>query len=395
MRYAYPMWQWLTAPKTPYTWRFVRNVVGKGLIIFFVFNLFFALAPNILSALGRVSVYNVLVAGRLRLPFGENPGQSYALSLQNLEALFASHILAGTPKHADEYRVLLIGDSSVWGVLLENDQTLAGQLNARGLQLPDGRRLRTYNLGYPIQSLFKDLLILNRARQYQPDLIVWLITPESFAPKQQTDPLLVRENPDIAVALINQLGLTSIRADSPAFIRPTFLESTIVGRRRQIADWLRINLYGIPWSATRHDQTYPRFYVPRMEDFIDMPNTWQGFSQGQLTSENLAFDVLAGGIGLVGQTPVIIINEPMFISSGIGSQTRYNFFYPRWASDDFRALMQVEAERRGWRYIDLWDAVPASEFTDSAVHLTPLGSSLLADKVQAAIEAVSGPMKRP
>jgi hypothetical protein len=29
----------------------------------------------------------------------------------------------------------------------------------------------------------------------------------------------------------------------------------------------------------------------------------------------------------------------------------------------------------------MWDLVPASEFTNSAVHLTPAGSQLLADKV--------------
>ena len=36
-------WDWLTKPETPYTWRFVRNVVIKGLILFVIANAIFAL----------------------------------------------------------------------------------------------------------------------------------------------------------------------------------------------------------------------------------------------------------------------------------------------------------------------------------------------------------------
>jgi hypothetical protein len=82
---------------------------------------------------------------------------------------------------------------------------------------------------------------------------------------------------------------------------------------------------------------------------------------------------------------VVFVNEPMFVSGGENSDLRYNFFYPRWAYDSYRALMQDEAARRGWTYVDLWDAVPNTEYTDSAIHLTPLGSSLLAERVGALI----------
>ncbi|MCK7481753.1 MAG: hypothetical protein M0C28_34710 [Candidatus Moduliflexus flocculans] len=36
------------------------------------------------------------------------------------------------------------------------------------------------------------------------------------------------------------------------------------------------------------------------------------------------------------------------------------------------------AAQNGWNYLDLWDLVPMDEFTNSAVHLTPFGESLLA-----------------
>src|SRR5579859_241864 len=137
-------WDWLTKPKTPYTWRFFRNVLIKGFALFALANVAFALL-NPLPWLGGVSIYASLVPARDRLPYGSNPDESYNLSLQNLDALFASHVLSSTPKASDEYRVLLIGDSSVWGVLLDAQDTLAGRLNAAGLHTTDGKRVRVYN----------------------------------------------------------------------------------------------------------------------------------------------------------------------------------------------------------------------------------------------------------
>ena len=79
--------------------------------------------------------------------------------------------------------------------------------------------------------------------------------------------------------------------------------------------------------------------------------------------------------------PLIVVNEPMLISQGANSDMRYNFFYPRWAYDKYRDLLRADMARRGVRYVDLWDAVPQSEFTNSAVHLTPAGSLLLAGRL--------------
>lgn len=38
---------------------------------------------------------------------------------------------------------------------------------------------------------------------------------------------------------------------------------------------------------------------------------------------------------------------------------------------------------RGWTYYDYWDLVPQTEFTNSAIHLTPFGETLLADRIKA------------
>jgi hypothetical protein len=79
--------------------------------------------------------------------------------------------------------------------------------------------------------------------------------------------------------------------------------------------------------------------------------------------------------------PVLIINEPILISAGKNSSVRYNFFYPRTAYDQYRQQMSQLAQSAHWTYLDAWNLVPASEFTNSAIHLTPKGEATLAEGV--------------
>ncbi len=79
-----------------FSWPFLGRVLLKALLLFVVFNLVFA-ALYPMGALGRISFYNLLFPGRERFPFGENPQQSYNLSLYNLDAMFASLALNAAP----------------------------------------------------------------------------------------------------------------------------------------------------------------------------------------------------------------------------------------------------------------------------------------------------------
>jgi len=145
------------------------GVLLKATVLFVLFNFAFIFINHV--PLGKLSSYNSIFPGRERFPFGETR-ESYNLSLFNLDAMFASHVIAGTEKGPGEYRVLLIGDSSVWGTLLTPEQTLAGQLNANAIDACS-KTVRAYNLGYPTISLMKDLMILDQARHYQPDMVIW------------------------------------------------------------------------------------------------------------------------------------------------------------------------------------------------------------------------------
>ena len=350
--------------------RFFRNVAFKGLALFVVFNLIFAAVPP--SGLGQLSLYNRLFPGRLRFPFGEDSAHAYNLSLFDLDAMFASHVISGRPKPADEFRVITLGDSSIWGTLLRPEETLAGQLNAAHLSAC-GRAVRVYNLGYPTISLTKDWLILDYALRYQPDLVVWGVTLEAFPRDKQLSTPLVANN----AARLEALGL---RTDDPAIVHPTLWERTIVGQRRPLADLLRLQFYGIMWGATGIDQTYPTDYPPAQTD-LTAQETFHGMKQPTLDANLLAFDIFEAGLRAAGKIPVVVVNEPMLVSTGKNSDVRYNFFYPRWAYDQYRQQISGRAAFGSWAYLDLWNLVPAGEFTNSAIHLTPKGEALLAARV--------------
>ncbi len=356
----------------PQTWAAIGRVVAKAAVLFMLINLVFA-ALKPMDSLGHLSLYNWLLEGRERLPYGENTAESYNLSLNNMPAMMSSHKVSA-PKASDEFRVIVIGDSGTWGWLLENEDTLAGQINSGDYRTNDGRRIVAYNLGYPIMALSKDLLILDAALAYEPDLILWPVTLESFPRDKQLVPPLVQRNPERIRSLISEFGL-ALDPDDPLFVDLNFLEETMVGRRRDLADLLRLQLYGFSWDATGVDQAFPEEFTPRRSDFEE-DLSWGEFENPvQLTEDELAIDLLAAGVTLSGDVPVLIINEPIFVSDGKNSDLRYNAWYPRWAYDQYRELMAEYAAEQGWNYFDLWDSGAAREFTDSPVHLNSRGTA--------------------
>ncbi len=347
------------------------NIILKGFLLFIIINVVFALVQ---PRIGSLSAYNTIFPGRERLPFGENSAKAYNLSLFDLDAMFASHEISGDEKRADEFRVILIGDSSVWGTLLKPEETLAGQLNSAQIS-SCGKNVRVYNLGYPTISLTKDVLLLSHAMKYQPDLIIWLTTLEAFPVEKQIASPLVANNRETLLRLAASSGL-KVDANDPAFSRDSFWGSTIIGKQRALADVFRLQLYGVMWAATGIDQIYPTDYAKAQTD-LEADQKFHEFEPPILDENLLALNVLEAGMNLAGDTPVILVNEPMLISTGMNSDIRYNFFYPRWAYDQYRALMS----KNNWAYVDLWDAIPAREFTNSAIHLTPQGEAQLAKKL--------------
>ncbi len=360
------MWDWLTKPETPYTWGFIIRVVIKAMMLFIFANVLFAwLHP--LDFFGRLSLYNTLFTGRERLPYGENSTEAYTITLDNIATMFATHEI-NRPKADDEYRVLLVGDSATWGFLLPAQQTLAQQLTDRHYLLADGRRVVAYTIAHPVMSLTKDLLLLDEAMNYQPDMVVWLVTMQSFSHERQLSAPITQRNPDRIRHLIGEYDL-SLNPDDPRFIQRDFWDNMIIGQRRLLADWIRIQSYGVMWQFTGIDHVWGD-YALRRNDFDD-DSSWEEFDAPQtLTADDLAFEMIFAGHERVGNIPLILVNEPMFIADGHNSDVRYNTFYPRWAYNQYRELFTHLADEHNWRYCDVWDAMPPASFTDSPVHMT-------------------------
>ncbi len=369
--------------------RFLLNVVLKALVLFVLANLAFAAWPEALPALGQISAYNHLFPGRERFPFGEDPAHAYNLSLYNLNAMLASHELAGAVRSPSEFRIFVVGDSSIWGTLLRPEQTLAGQLNAAGLSLC-GRKVRVFNLGYPTLSLAKDLMILDLVRQYRPDLILWPVTLESFVPEQQLASPIVANNPEAVRQLIARYSLP-LNPDDPALVTPGFWGRTILGQRRALADLFRLQAYGILWASTGIDQYYPAQYIPAQRDLENDP-TFHNRPPGTLApGKDLSLDLLDAGVRVASPAPVWVINEPILISAGKNSAVRYNFYYPRWAYDQYRQILAQHSQQAGWKYLDAWNLIPEAEFTNSAIHLSPPGSAQFAGYVAGQLRQMSCP----
>lgn len=357
------------------------NILIKGLILFIIFNLVFAAWQ---PKLGQFSLYNTVFPGRERLPFGENPKQSYNLSLFDLDAMFASHEISGDAKADNEYRVIVIGDSSVWGTLLKPEETIAGQLNAANLSAC-GKNVHVYNLGYPTISLTKDVMLLSYGMKYDPDLVIWMTTLEAFPTEKQTASPLAANNEETLRSLASNYQLKIEAGDS--VVQKSFWGNTIIGNRRALADLIRLQIYGVMWASTGIDQIYPTDYEHAQTDF-EADDSFHDFKPSTLDENQLALNALETGFRVAGDTPMILVNEPMLISAGTNSDIRYNFFYPRWAYDDYREMMNTLTKQNNWPYTDMWNVIPANEFTNSAIHLTPTGEKMLAENLAPYIDTM-------
>jgi len=347
----------------------IIRVLLKALIIVLIINCAWALLPN--KLIGNLSIYNSFIEGRDRLPFGENPDRSYNLSLYNLDAMFASHKVSIKSKE-NNFRVLLIGDSSIWGFLQKPAETLTGVLN----DAFEHRDIDVYNLGYPSISVLKDAQIIDQAMKYEPDLVIWFTTLEAFPVEKQLSTPINRNNAENINTIIKNYNLKTITP-----IPISYFDKIFWAQRRNIYDVFRLQLYGFLWDATRIDQDYPETYNPAQRDFTEIKQDYYGIKEGEDLEADLALEILGKTIQRYKDTKIIVINEPILISQGINADYQYNFYYPRWAYDKYREIINNYTRKNGIPYHDFWNLVPETEFTNSAIHLTLEGEKIFANEI--------------
>jgi hypothetical protein len=353
-------------------------VLFKALTLFVLLNVLYGVVQ---PRVADVSVYNRLIPGLERMPFGVS-SDPYTLTVDNADAMFAAHAISAA-KPADEFRVAVVGDSSVWGEGLSVNETLTGQWNRLGL-VCGGRSMRFYNLGYPHPSILKDLIFMQETQTRQPDAVVWLITLNTLMNQSRLHPF-IRENRVRALQIMDAYQIPfAPRAELEKF-PPTFYDETLMGQREFLARWLRLQALGVVRSAAGTDMVVePGSFESLPHDVKKNPN-YRDLTPGTDLRPQLLLEALAAGYDLAGDVPLVLVNEPIFVANGQNSEIRYNDLYPRWAYDQYREL--VAAQAAAWNYLDLWNAVPPENFTDSPMHVNAQGERLLAETITPALLA--------
>lgn len=350
------------------------RVLLKVLLLYALANILFAYFQ---PPVGRLSIYNWLVPGRERMPY-EREVEYYSVShtipvYEDMNAMFSSHIVS-RPKQADEYRIMLVGDSSTWAFEITPEENLTAQLNLLNLKTCDGKRIVFYNIAFPLPYVAKDVLIMKKAGEYDPDMFLWLVTLDAFRNRTIYTDYFLSPYSEEVLFLVDKYQLNNLDIENVE--PPIFWEQTIIGRRSRLKKTALLQLHGLPWNATKLDYYY-RDWTPLLQDQSDSLLFDFGNPDEVNFGDNL-FDVLRAGRGVAGNAPLLIVNEPIFIAEGINSEIRYNGFYPRWAYDEYRVYLDKITREEKINYLDLWSALPSSEFTDSPFHRSPEGEKYLA-----------------
>jgi hypothetical protein len=310
-------------------------------------------------------------------------GDPYSVAIEDVDLTFASHKISA-PKESSEFRVVLLGDSSLWGEDLGAYEVISEQWNKQKSQC-GGKTIKAYNLGYPHPSVLKDLVILDKALEYQPDLIVWFVTLNTLI-SQRINPFLMA-NRERAEKILNDydIGFQQTKQFEGS---PTFYNRTLLGQRSELARKIRLEVLGIIWAATSEDTNRLNPGPPPDFGVSDDPR-YRGMQPPQEIKDVLLLQALTAGHGIAGSIPVLIVNEPIFLVSEERSPVRYNAVYPRWAYDQYRQHIASHAQTAGWNYLDLWDAVPPEDFADARFHINVKGEQLLVRKINPVVQSIA------
>jgi hypothetical protein len=361
----------------------------KALALFALANLAFA---HFSPPIGYFSIHNRLIPGRLRFDAqmgAQTEFNKYVLVLEDLDAMFSSHILSAGPKPEDEYRVFFLGDSSTWGYNIPPADIISEKINASDLLTCDGRRVRAYDIAYPRPSFARDLIILEKAVKYQPDLVIWPITLMTFL-SRRADVSFLQDQAD---GVLELAGRFDLRIEAVSRLRPSgFWDYTLIGQRLRLKKVFVEQLYGLRWAGTLLNGG-PLTAEPISSDVEDSLAYYDMASPAALPAlaASLQFHVLEASDHIAGSIPMLFVNEPIYIATGTNSSIRYNKYYPRWAYDDYRRRMADWMFATGQDYLDLWDAIPPEYFIGSPLHLNPGGESRLAELLAPEITQIACP----
>lgn len=363
------------------------SLILKTLLLFILFNLLYAVIDPPLDQyilLDRRSSPGSERFPQLWIPEETTDGTIFLgrQFISNMPFLFGSHEVSSPARRPGEYRIFIFGDSSVWGTLLSNAETLSGQINALKLEACGGRPVVAYNLGYPSNSATKDLILMEAAQKYEPDLSIWLFSLLAFTELRQHVPFVI-DNPQAVSMLVEKYGLAH-QVSSPSRPSSSLLDRTIIGRRQDLH--LLVQLYLSTYITNSIGTDDPRILAD-IVPFEKKPSasfTYMGIDPPADLRDYLALDTLEIA-NKINNGKIIYVNEPIFIASGAHSEISYNDGYPRWAYDQYRSILEQDSAQHGWKFLDTWNLVDPERYTNGIFHMDPAGERILAERISQAI----------
>jgi len=358
------------------------RVVVKALLLFTAINIIYGLID---PPVHKISVYNNLFPGRVRMPFGSS-NNPYAVMVDDVNIMFASHKISA-PKGSTEFRVVLIGDSSVWGEGISAQESIAIQWNNTDADCGK-QTIKVYNLGYPHPSVIKDLVVLDKAIETNPDMIIWFVTLNTLIPRRLS-PFLAA-NSERVVNMLSRYDIPFANDDILVDSVPGFFDKTLIGRRSYLARWVKLQFLGVVWGATGRDTASDSF-DDLNSSFSDVvkKSSYKEMERNDDLGNTIRLKTVETGYDIAGSVPVLVVNEPIFIANGLNSDIRYNDIYPRWAYDQYRVAIADEAQRANWQYLDMWNSIPPQYFSDGLFHLTADGERILVEQINPTLKKIA------
>lgn len=355
----------------------------KTAILFVAVNVIFAMTN---PPVGKLTLYNSVFPGRTRFPYEQEPKFYFigfnAPVYEDFDAMFGAHEIS-KKKLEDEFRLILLGDSSTWGISVQSDDMLSEQINNLNIQACDGRFVHVYNLGYPMPFLMRDLLILDKAMEYQPDMIVWLVSLSTLEPKK-AETYFILPHADRYLRLVETYNLLSLELAEPVSDAP-FFDKTIIGQRQRLKNILLNQAMGVLWAATgidNHEGLNQEPYVPNRD--VDNDASYAGLLPGEDVSgyfDSLMMDIVIAAYDRAGDVPVVLVNQPIFIADELNNEVRYNETYPRWIYDQYRQFIFEWTHVQEETYLDFWNSLSLSDFADQNFHRNASGEHHFANKL--------------
>ncbi len=355
-------------------------VLLKAIFLFVIVNMVFALMN---PPVGKLTLYNHIIPGRLRFPYEKEPS-FYSVGhnapiYEDFDAMFGAHVISKR-KSANEFRLILLGDSATWGVSVSASEMLSEQINRLHIKTCDGRVVHAYNLGYPLSFLTRDLLILDKAMQYKPDMVFWLITLSTLEPKT-AETYFILPHSQQYLRLANTYGIKGSYFSQP-IQETSFWEKTILGQRKRLKNIVLTQAFGLLWAATgidNHETLQPERPLPSSDVENSLEYDGQSPDESSNLFHSLMMDVLSTAYEVAGTVPVVLVNEPIYVANGKNNLVRYNEFYPRWVFDEYRQYMAEWTKKPNHQWLDDWNVIPPEEFSDAFFHRRPSGEKRFAE----------------